>query len=59
LVLPIALIVLLVRGAAGQSTTSAETQAQIAQPDEILRRRYAAGEIDEETYEHMREKLAA
>lgn len=27
-------------------------------PQEILRRRYAAGEIDEETYEHMLEQLS-
>lgn len=27
-------------------------------PEQILRRRYAAGEIDEETYERMLEKLS-
>ena len=54
-VLPIALIVLLVRGTVGHSASSPKTEP----PDEILRRRYAAGEIDEETYDRMRQKMAA
>lgn len=28
-------------------------------PEEILRRRYAAGEIDEGTYDRMRDKLSS
>jgi len=51
-------IVLLVRWLAGSApATSAEREAE--QPLAILRRRYAAGEIDEATYERMRRDLAA
>ena len=50
-------LVLLIRGITNQSSRSKVEDS----PDalEILRRRYAAGEIDEATYEHQREKLAA
>ena len=48
-------IALLVRGAVGPSATRTETE----DAGEILRRRYAAGEIDEVTYERMRQKIAA
>jgi len=33
-------------------------ERRVESPDQILRRRYAAGEIDEETYERMVEKLS-
>jgi putative membrane protein len=31
---------------------------RVESPEQILRRRYAAGEIDEETYQHMLEELS-
>jgi uncharacterized membrane protein len=31
---------------------------RVESPEQILRRRYASGELDEETYEHMLEKLS-
>lgn len=51
-------IVLLVRwvvGAAPQETTGPRGE----EPLTILRRRYATGEIDQETYERMKRELAA
>jgi putative membrane protein len=48
-------VVLLIRYLAGQSASSITS----ADAQELLRRRYAAGEIDEVTYERMRQKLAA
>jgi len=52
----IAGVVLLVRWAVGQATapnTATGTDAPLA----ILRRRYAAGEIDQPTYERMKQEL--
>ena len=48
-------LVLLVRWAVGQPTTATTSE----EAGSILRRRYAAGEIDEVTYERMRQKIAA
>ena len=48
-------VVLLVRWVAGQPATKTDSGDAL----EILRRRYAAGEIDEVTYERMRQKIAA
>ena len=31
---------------------------QVESPEQVLRRRYAAGEIDQETYDHMLETLS-
>ena len=50
-------IVLLVRWVTGRAeSTSHPTEEE---PLTILRRRYASGELDETTYEHMRERIAA
>jgi uncharacterized membrane protein len=53
-IIGIALFMLL-RVAVGRPSTA----GQDLDAREILRRRYAAGEIDEATYEHQRQKLAA
>lgn len=53
-VLGIVLLVRWVVGAAPQETTRLTVE-----PLTILRRRYAAGEIDQETYERMKRELAA
>lgn len=50
-------VVLLVRTLVGMPP--AGTKPETEQPGEILRRRYAAGEIDEATYQHMKQQLAA
>ncbi len=52
----IALVVLLVRRATGQLTTTTGT-ATPEEPLAILRRRYAGGEIDEPTYQRMNSEL--
>ncbi len=53
----IAGVVLLVRWAAGQGAASPATGTE--DPVAILKRRYAAGEIDQATYERMKDQLAA
>ena len=45
---------LIMRAAVGRTAPGSPPDAM-----EILRRRYAAGEIDEATYEHQRQQLAA
>jgi putative membrane protein len=51
-------VVLLVRWAAGQvAPPNASTGTD--EPVAILKRRYAAGEIDQATYERMKDELAA
>lgn len=54
----IAGVVLLVRWAAGQTTASNITPGA-DDPVAILKRRYATGEIDQTTYERMKDELAA
>jgi putative membrane protein len=49
-------IVLFVRWIAGQGADNAGSRAT-EEPLMILQRRYAAGEIDQETYERMRSEL--
>jgi putative membrane protein len=51
-------IVLLVRAFVGTSAAAAPTHGA-DEPLTVLRRRYAAGEIDEATYERMKHELAA
>jgi uncharacterized membrane protein len=51
-------VALLVRGLAGQTPTATD-RANADAPLAILQRRYAAGEIDQATYERMRQELAA
>ena len=54
-VLVIAGTVLLILGASGQFPARGGQAAE--SPEAILRRRYAAGEIDQETFERMRRQL--
>jgi putative membrane protein len=51
-------VVLLVRWAASQTAAPAAS-SEADEPLAILKRRYAAGEIDQPTYERMRDELAA
>ncbi len=51
-------IVLVVRALGGTAPTP-NSPSTTEEPLAILQRRYAAGEIDEATYERMKEKLAA
>jgi len=54
----IALVVLLVRALwPGRGWLGPRDERE--SPEKILKRRYAAGEIDRETYERMRRELAA
>ncbi len=51
-------IVLLVRALVGVPITQTSAR-DVEEPLTVLRRRYAAGEIDEATYERMKRELAA
>jgi uncharacterized membrane protein len=48
-------LVLLFRALSGEPGQREKDEAPLT----ILQRRYAAGEIDRETYEHMKQELAA
>lgn len=50
-------IVLFVRWIAGQGAASGTTPNATDDPIAILRRRYAAGEIDQQTFQRMRSEL--
>jgi putative membrane protein len=52
-ILIIAAIFLLFRGFSGSNSNSAPSES----PMEILRKRYASGEISDEEYEHRRKEL--
>jgi putative membrane protein len=51
-------VILLVRSAMSQAT-GATVNSGVEDPQAILGRRYAAGEIDQPTYERMKRELAA
>ncbi|MGE4424312.1 MAG: SHOCT domain-containing protein [Pseudodesulfovibrio sp.] len=58
MVVVVAVAVMIFRGSLGRNDTSAHTPTSHAEtPLDILKRRYAAGEIDKEQYEEMKRDL--